>query len=484
MFVNEFGHLQCTSGQLQGFSGTRVKHLTRSATSTVCEIPKTLHTFSRAMLHSMRSSSPRRNRVNANYSIKHPIEDFLINPTTITMDDHYQYSYDPSLEYPREPISHTASKDNFAEKSRQTQADDLFHSDDFGHEPSYYDGYVSDEDIASPVENDDYSVGSSNSDFDTASLNESCYHAQTCDNSQELCSEAKAVQVVSVGKAKVVTMPKSVEASPTHQTTIPSSSPHQSPRKLTSARIDMLHVKPDTSHWFDSPRSTDGRSMESPPESPLFGQTMRLGSVRRRPGLSRLHTQPSPEPAEWLSSVAMQALPARSVSFAVNNRLPTPAYTPITLPSNMATALTNLSIAPSNMSKRKLHKFSPSLGIHTFKKTFRRSHSSDSSRTSDSDSMNKTDHLTKTSISSDTSFFTRASSKAVQKMIPRGADERAPPIVLPPCPEDYEENTLSKPQWSARNASVSEIQPLEPRTELMKLHKRRKSLSAFVPTGA
>jgi hypothetical protein len=70
------------------------------------------------------------------------------------------------------------------------------------------------------------------------------------------------------------------------------------------------------------------------------------------------------------------------------------------------------------------------------------------------------------------STATLPQAKARAKLVPRGANERAPPLVLPPCPDDYE-SVRDVTQWPIRKDSGSTAAARGP-----KLHKRQRSMSA------
>ncbi|KAK1088017.1 hypothetical protein LTR48_002035 [Friedmanniomyces endolithicus] len=120
---------------------------------------------------------------------------------------------------------------------------------------------------------------------------------------------------------------------------------------------------------------------------------------------------------------------------------------------------------PVSPSRRRLHKLGSSFGLKVF--GMKRTNSSDSSL-GDPEAMRESDPAASAPPPS-LQPLARASSMK-PKMIARGANERAPPLVLPPCPETYEdERDLSR--WPLRKDSSIMGLP-------SKLHKRQRSMSA------
>ena len=403
---------------------------------------------------------------------KRSMDDFLINPTTINMDDHYTYSYDPSLEYPSIPLPLIAPREIFALKSDQKRPEHSAELNTTAYDHAFWRDYTSEEEVASPIEHDDYSIGSWNSDIDSASILEEAYHAQTCENARQLDLKAHAVPVVSAGKARLVTVPKVIEPSFARQIV---RSPSKSTPHLVSKRISTHDGVNRVDASTASSRTSGEKSYDSLTPSPPLIRTVQFGSVRRRPKLSRLQIQPSPEPAQWLSSTSKTELAMQNASHLIHDPIPSDVPAPAAMMS-------------STTPRRRMPKFSSSLSLRGIGKGFRRSTGSTSSSNEDLNSAKQPNRLKKAPVISDMHVPSRTSSKPLPKMIPRGANERAPPIVLPPYPdededeeeEEEEDDILSAPQWPGRNASVAALGRLEPRTEVAKLHSRRKSLSAFV----
>ena len=115
--------------------------------------------------------------------------------------------------------------------------------------------------------------------------------------------------------------------------------------------------------------------------------------------------------------------------------------------------------SPSLTRPRLLRKLSSTFSFKTFNRPSRQ----DSFSSNESEKLHP---LTETKKPhhpiSDMHVPSRSSSKPLPKLVPRGANERAPPIVIPPCPEDYDdgaddEGELPNARWPMRKDSVPHI---------------------------
>lgn len=400
--------------------------------------------------------------------IKRSMDEFLINPTG-PMDDYWRFGgpSSPAGSATHPDLSNTYHnlrfRDKIAEKSAAIRR---FHDD----ATIFCRGYTSDEEVASPVENDDFMFDSTSSDADsTASIHEAQYHAQTCNNAQQLCNRAQAVQLVSVGKPKVVSMPKPVDPEATYS---PQGSDYET--EVRPSVSSMSHMRPAGGYHYlrgsisSSPRSSDENSHSSFPISPTSQPTgPRL--VRRKPVLPRLQiTSRSDSPqSDTNSSTPGTAWPVGRPNFL--------DYDPFGSDYSAHVA------ASPSTPKPRLHRLSPPFRLKSLSRSLRRSSTSDGSSGDGSISKKDISRPIGSPIISDIHVPPRTPSKPMPKMVARGANERAAPIEIPPCPDDYQDD-FKVPVWPQRNDSVAHFDG--PRPVATRMHGRRKSLSAFVSTQA
>ncbi|TKA66517.1 hypothetical protein B0A55_09394 [Friedmanniomyces simplex] len=123
-------------------------------------------------------------------------------------------------------------------------------------------------------------------------------------------------------------------------------------------------------------------------------------------------------------------------------------------------------------SRRRLHKLGSSIGLNVF--SMKRTNSSDSSLGDALDTIKEPEPVASASPTSPLQPLARAASLK-PKMVPRGANERAPPLILPLCPETYEDEE-DVTRWPLRNDSSAMGLGLVGLPT--KLHKRQRSMSA------
>lgn len=423
-------------------------------------------------------------------SVKRSMDEFLINPI-VPMDDYSSYRESRNanrnsmlLDSPNVLFTGKAEKYSAAARPDPIENHD--------NEALYMRGYASDEEVASPVENDDFTFDSTSSDEDAdsiASIHEAQYHAQSVSNAQQLCNRAQAVQVISVGKPKVISMPKPVDVPGVYSPT-PTVSDYDNEIRPPTSRIN--HTPPDhyvPSSISSSPRSSGDnsayRSMPIPRSIPPSGP-----SIRRRPNLPRIQTGPRSDSSQSADSglTPQTAWPIGVARPEFLNHDPFGADYPSHLSNPPATP------------KRKLSRLSPPFSsLKNLSRSLRRGSIPGSSPAESS--IDKKDigypvvspiisdmHIPSRTSSkpapkiatADMHVPMRTSSKPMPKMVARGASERAPAIEIPPCPDDYIDD-LKVPSWPMRSDSVANID--FPTPSLARRHGRRKSLSAFVSSG-
>ena len=142
---------------------------------------------------------------------------------------------------------------------------------------------------------------------------------------------------------------------------------------------------------------------------------------------------------------------------------------------------------------RLLRKLSSTFSFRTFNRPSRQ----DSFSSNESEKLQPVKEKTPkpTHIISRISNPSRASSKPPSKMVPRGANERAPPIVIPPCPDDYDDGDDLPARWPLRKDSAPDCAKCEIETNNAdmtiekeakgpKLHQRKKSHSTSSGSGS
>lgn len=400
---------------------------------------------------------------------KHTIDDFFVEPTT-SMDNYNRHD-NPSM-LARVVLPTTPPKDTFTLKAGQTIPQPSGTMKEFIDDPFFWRGYTSDEEVASPIDNDDFSfISSNNEDESAASVVDGRYHTQNGSNAQQVCSRAQAVQVVSAGKAKVVTMPKVVDLPAFSRRNSDASRLDIRPPVSRMNRMDLNEsgqysnsnsnycLYPSSKHFANSP--TPSEDAERP---------IRRKIVRRKPNLPRLQVGARSESPQSIStgSPPQTTNAARRINFLDDD--PFPFENP------------RRSRASPSPSKSRMYKLSSSFSLRSLSRVGRRRTTPDGSSSEDLGTKKQFGASIRSLVISDMHIPSRTSSKPMRKMVPRGADERAPPIELPPCPDDYEDGVFV-PLWPPKKDSVAIIRPTDTTMSLTTtMHDRRKSISAFVST--
>jgi hypothetical protein len=351
----------------------------------------------------------------------------------------------------------TPSQDFFSFKARRKTSESMESIRHYTDEPNFWRGYTSEEEVASPVDTDELSFRTTSSAASSPcpSSHESFPEqlAISCNKVERQCNRAQAVTLRSAGKAKVVSMPKLVDvtATPRSQPSSRGSSaraPISRMHRLTM--VDNAHVQssPPWSQPFSSPPS-------SPPQS-VARVVSRGRSVRPQPSLPNLQATARTQ-ASTPRSTPEQRLPS-SASFLMYDPFPS---------SLRNTPTTPTSPPPTSPSRRRLHKFSSSIGLNVFGKGIKQSTSSGSSIDEDFEAVKEPEPIL---VRPSSATVARPPSRA--KLVPRGANERAPPLILPPCPDDYE-SVRDTTQWLFRKDAATNAMSREP-----KWHKRQRSVSA------
>lgn len=400
--------------------------------------------------------------------VKRSMDEFLINPI-VPMDDYS--SYRQSRTSNRNSLLVDSPNVLFsAHRSGKQRFDRPAAIRTFENDAVYLRGYTSDEEVASPVENGEFAFDSTSSDGDgesIASVHEAQYHAQSCSNAQQLCNRAQAVQLVSAGKPKVVSMPKLVDASLAYSPS-PTASDYETETRPTVS--SMSYMQPAGTHPYvnsntsSSPRSSGENSLY--PSTPILRSApVMTNSVRRKPNLLPLQTTPRSDSHQSSNSgrTPQTAWPIGRPNFLDYD--PFPSDRPVH------------GVSSASAPKRKLHRLSPTFSLKNLSRSLGRGSISDGNP-GDS-GINKKDIIypVVSPVPSHIQKPTRTPSRTWPKMVARAANERAAAIEIPPCPDKYQDD-FNVPVWPQRGDSVANM--IYPRPGASRAHGRRKSLGAFV----
>lgn len=389
-------------------------------------------------------------------------------------------------EMTHDEIWSTLVDDSFVPKSdkgKAPQRQDVTQDWDFWPE------YASEEEIASPIATEDFELDSTSSKVaSTPSLRESSSLERlpanatsmrvvrvrspslTTPDIEQLCSWAQAVPLLPAGRPRIV----SVRKSPNHS---PSSSTAQSLGK--SASVETL----------EAPRPHIARHDERS-SSPMFSRRPPLSPTEKAPPMPASRA-PADQPLEsrMPRSRKSMVLPKRPHNWLQAETMP--ASVPLCAQrvseqrAEMKRTNTNIPARPqqpdtlSSQSRHRLLKFSSTFNLRGIGSSRRQ----DSTSSSDSDQWMTDMQRPTTSASSQVyTLFSDPSpivSKTKAKLIPRGANERAPLLILPPFSEEVvdEWTLLSPSQWMAHNDSCITNEPSRRMSFDADFSARRKTFS-------
>ncbi|KAK5120872.1 hypothetical protein LTR85_005939 [Meristemomyces frigidus] len=400
----------------------------------------------------------------ADFSMRRSLDDFLINPPTFAMDDHSLATM-PS----DDNITIMPPHEMFSFKPGKKTPEPTATIRNFADEPMFWRGYTSEEEVASPIDDtDDMSFRSASSEREPtyraskASFPEQL--AQSCNKVEQQCSRAQAVTLVPAGKAKVVSMPRLVNVPATPRMRRPATATQIRPPVSRLNRMEIGSQTSSQNSRTNSPRTSGERSPVSTAPSSIAEQPNRVKTIRRRPSLPALSIA-----ARSFSTPDSSPDPARNT-----RRVDFLDHDPF--PSSSADRPTT----PMSPSKRRLHKFSSSLSLNIFGRGLRRNDSTDSNVGCDLSVVKEPEPILISPACSTTQPSIRKAS-IKKKMVARGANEREPPLILPPCPEGYDENEAEfggHARWPSRKDSAANGVMSESPIRGTKLHKRQRSYSA------
>lgn len=387
----------------------------------------------------------------------HDMDAFLINPTVQKQSSHVELQ-SPNMSGDLIPIFLDDEVVTVKAGKKAVQPTGSLHK--FSNSTIFLHGYASEEEAASPVEDNDSGFHGTSDTDSIVSIKESASVENLTDqfNALQLCTKAQAVQFVSAGKARVVSVPKLVDLSPGGSPT----SPVGDRVTRTSASKREAGVYDGSFINTPSPRSSSDRS---PVFSSSDEQPFRLRTIRRKPKLPPLQA-PTSSPQRSIRS--QTPLADQRAEFLRHD--PYPPDWPLRGPSS------------ASPTKLRMPKLSSSFSLRAFGR--RRSNSNGSSASDGWDSPTEQYIAVSYPASPAVRNVSRAISRPAPgtRMVARGASERAPPIVLPPCPDDYdqEDNLSQSSNWPLRKDSGSDSPAFETPSALKQI--RRKSMSAAFAT--
>ena len=399
------------------------------------------------------------------------MEAFLLNPTQ--PNDRYTESQSLTLKTRR-------SSDQLASHpSKSTPRQSIESFSDPRVEALYWQRYDSDEEALSSADSDTDSIASASSgeilEMTTTRLSIISAEelARSCNPVEQTVLRAQAVTLWPINHGDIKLSPRLVE--------IPPSPRYERARSMgffkppPSARLSKLDITKATGHHrslTDSPRtSLEHSSNASTPSTPPT-------SVDERSPRSS-----SEKVIRRKSAVAGMRTAAKREDSADSHEMPGAETMREFLASDPSTHVRPLSHVPTHApapAKRKLRKFSSSFSLGRFNPGF--SKRSSSAGTSSEELHTSSSAIPATPQIPEVYRPTRCSSlqpPPPSKMVARGANERAPPIVLPPCPDDSDhDGDYAGPARSQVQRSPKSYSPTGAPKSGKKLHRRQRSLSA------
>jgi hypothetical protein len=397
------------------------------------------------------------------------MEAFLLNPTE--MSDRYAESPSLALKTRRrsDPLASNTGKRTL-HQSKESSSDPLV-------EQLYWRRYNSDEEALSSAESDTESIDSASSgeilEMTTARLSIVSAEevARSCNPIEQTiyCAQAVYLQPVNQGNAKL--SPRLVEIPPSPRFERSQNMGYYKPSQSRLSKLDTTTATRHHRSVASTPRSSlENSSNASTPSTPpssiddhspvSFSEKV----IRRKSAVS-----------------SMRSVAKREFSINSHN-MPDAQTLREFLASAPSTQERPLSEVPAHLttpSKRKLRKFSSSFSLGRFNPIFAKRNSSAGNLLEEMPAV-PSKYITPSVP--EVYRPTRCSSllpPPSTKMIARGGNERAPPIVLPPCPNDSEDDGdhVGPIRGHLQRAPKSYSPTGAPKTG-RKLHRRQRSLSA------
>jgi hypothetical protein len=397
------------------------------------------------------------------------MEAFLLNPTE--MSDRYAESPSLALKTRRrsDPLASNTGKRTL-HQSKESFSDPLV-------EQLYWRRYDSDEEALSSAESDTESIDSASSgeilEMTTARLSIVSAEelARSCHPIEQsiYCAQAVYLQPVNRGNAKL--SPRLVEIPPSPRF---ERSQNMGYYKPSMSRLSKLDTSTATRHH---------RSVASTPRSSLENSSNASTSSTPPTSVDDRSPVSSSEKVIRRKSAVSSMRSVAKREFSINSHnMPDAQTLREFLASAPSTQDRPLSQVPAHLttpSKRKLRKFSSSFSLGRFNPSFTKRNSSAGNLLEE---MPALPAKYATPPMPEVYRPTRCSSllpPPPTKMVARGGNERATPIVLPPCPNDSEDDGARVgPVRGHLQRSPKSYSPTGAPKTGRKLHRRQRSLSA------
>ncbi|EME43657.1 hypothetical protein DOTSEDRAFT_72873 [Dothistroma septosporum NZE10] len=297
-------------------------------------------------------------------------------------------------------------------------------------------GYTSEEETASPIDDDSCSVTSAYSDSDNSDFTFPEALAESCNKVEQQCNRAQAVEIRLAGKAKVVSLPKLVDIPSRRGVVRPASIEHR--RKSIQRRNSADHPQSARSSQ-DSHHGSDNSSvMDSPastaPSSVIIEHSIEL---KRRSSIASRHV-PLMEAARAISPTTP------NFTYSTNSLIEPRSLNTTTREGILSSQRFNSTTSSLRLPLRRMNKLSLSsnFGLARIGKELR-----DTFVPKDAEAgiVNVAPQMPQAQA--------RNASLSKTKMVARAANERAPMIELPPFPGGEEDDFAS--DWPLRMTSIS-----------------------------
>jgi len=401
------------------------------------------------------------------------MDEFLINPTTITMEDQHDGSRASTLTVSSQDVVSTRRSLELLTAHKTVKRQPLRSRTSFRDplaEQLYWRGYCSDEEAVSPTDSDSMSISSASSGEIVQAVPARLSLVLPQDIAKSFrdidrqLHRAHAVVLRPIGKANSPTSPRIIDIPPSPRLQRQSPTSPFRPPVSRLQRSDLVIKDYGRDVSADStPRTSSEKSAVSIPSTPPTSMDERLPSprhvLRKKPTMASMRAPRASMPAPPTSTTSETML-----EFLKRSNDPYP----------LTEQIRDHIVAPMTPTRRKLRKFSSSFSIGRFSGNGKRKDSADSSADESCDVRAPIASATRPKPA--VYIPTRTNSSAIPKMVARGANERAPVLVLPPCPRGSEEE-----QGQARPKTAggrSALQAYAPTGAPRKLHRRQRSASA------
>lgn len=385
------------------------------------------------------------------------MEDFFFNPTRNTFGVMDVRKSTPSARASMASVRRSthrspamSSSDVFDFQAGKSTPERCITMRSYAEEPSFWRGYLSDEEVASPIGTDDWSSRTSSEHGSPGRESFEDFPEQLAQSHysvEQRCNKAQVVKLVSVGKPRMVSMPRLIDLPPTaprlrRVAPLPPLTPDAYVQRTQTA------AAASSSPRQRSSRSSMERPMTASAAASFSGHLKEGESARLHPSVPHILTQAKKAVSESVT---------RQPSHDFLEYDPCPSSSPVTPP-------------PRSPSHRRLFKLSPSFSLHRLGSGLKRRDASEFGIAEEPEPRPEAVQDVAATLAQPLKVVPTPTPRP--KLVPRGANERAPLLVLPSCPDDYDCD-LAPMQWPLRKE-------LDTRN---KLQRRQRSRSAALVTA-